>query len=123
MNLDARTSNILLKMGASPALLGYQYIKTGVSIIIENKCDWRQVTKVLYPEVAKVHGTTPSKVERAIRHCVGKMYSYGNIDYLTKVAPSYNVAKRKATNSEFLATLAEYLKQEGDIYGSSMHRD
>lgn len=116
MNLDARTSNILLKMGASPALLGYQYIKTGVSIIIENKCDWRQVTKVLYPEIAKAHGTTPSKAERAIRHCVGKMYLCGNLDYLTKVIPSYNALKRKATNSEFLDTLAEYLKQEGDIH-------
>lgn len=123
MNLDARISNILLKMGASPALLGYQYIKTGVSIIIENKCDWRQVTKVLYPEVAKVHGTTPSKVERAIRHCVEKMYFMGNIRYLTEIIPSYNMRKGKVANSEFLATLAEYLKQEGDRYGLPMHHD
>ena len=123
MKLDNRTANILMQMGASPALLGYAYIKTAVNVIIKNKSDWRQVTKVLYPEVAKIHGTTPSKVERAIRHCVEKMYLSGNISALTQIIPSYNVEKGKATNSEFLATLAEYLKQEGDNCGLSVHQE
>ena len=123
MKLENRTANILMQMGASPALLGYAYIKSAVVVIIENKSDWRQVTKVLYPEVAKIHGTTPSKVERAIRHCVEKMYLTGNIKYLTEIIPSYNMRKGKVANSEFLATLAEYLKQGGDADGLPMHQN
>ncbi len=123
MKLENRIANILMQMGASPALLGYAYIKSAVVVIIENKSDWRQVTKVLYPEVAKIHGTTPSRAERAIRHCIEKMYLSGNISALTKIIPSYNIEKGKATNSEFLATLAEYLRQEGDNCGLAMHQD
>lgn len=68
------------------------------------------VTKVLYPEVAKKFGTTPSRVERAIRHAIEVAWDRGDIEVLQKFF-GYTVSniKGKPTNSEFIAMIADCL--------------
>ena len=75
------------------------------------------VTKVLYPAVAKKFGTTPSRVERAIRHAIEVAWDRGDIETLQKYF-GYTVSniKGKPTNSEFIAMIADrlYLQRTRD---------
>ena len=66
------------------------------------------VTKVLYPAVAKKFNTTPSRVERAIRHAIEVAWDRGDIETLQKFF-GYTVSniKGKPTNSEFIAMIAD----------------
>ena len=68
------------------------------------------VTKVLYPAVAKKYGTTPSRVERAIRHAIEVAWDRGDLETLQKFF-GYTVSniKGKPTNSEFIAMIADHL--------------
>ena len=44
----------------------------------------RFLTEVLYPEIAKRFGTTPSRVERAIRHAIEVAWDRGDLETLQK---------------------------------------
>ena len=68
------------------------------------------ITKVLYPQVAKTFQTTPSRVERAIRHAIEVAWDRGDLDTLQRFF-GYTVSntKGKPTNSEFIALIADKL--------------
>lgn len=69
------------------------------------------VTKVLYPEVARRFSTTPSRVERAIRHAIEVAWDRGDLETLQKYfGYTVNSAKGKPTNSEFIAMIADRLQ-------------
>ena len=69
------------------------------------------ITKVLYPQVAKTFQTTPSRVERAIRHAIEVAWDRGDLDTLQRFF-GYTVSntKGKPTNSEFIALIADKLQ-------------
>jgi two-component system response regulator (stage 0 sporulation protein A) len=71
------------------------------------------ITKELYPEIAKKCSTTPSRVERAIRHAIEVAWSRGEVDKLNNLF-GYTVSnsKGKPTNSEFIALIADHLRLE-----------
>jgi len=71
------------------------------------------VTKVLYPTVAKMHQTTASRVERAIRHAIEVAWSRGKLDTLDELfGYTVNGGKGKPTNSEFIALIADTIRLE-----------
>ena len=69
------------------------------------------ITKVLYPQVAKTFQTTPSRVERAIRHAIEVAWDRGDLETLQRFF-GYTVSntKGKPTNSEFIALIADRLQ-------------
>ena len=69
------------------------------------------VTKVLYPTVAKKFGTTPSRVEQAIRHAIEVAWDRGDVDTLNSYF-GYTIhnSRGKPTNSEFIAMLSDKLR-------------
>ena len=71
------------------------------------------ITKILYPTIAKKHQTTPSRVERAIRHAIEVAWSRGKGDTIEELF-GYTVSDRKGkpTNSEFIALLADKIRLE-----------
>ena len=73
--------------------------------------DTNAITKVLYPQVAKTFQTTPSRVERAIRHAIEVAWDRGDLDTLQRFF-GYTVSntKGKPTNSEFIALIADKLQ-------------
>lgn len=74
------------------------------------------VTKELYPSVASKHNTTPSRVERAIRHAIEVAWNRGKIDTIDKIfGYTVNNHKGKPTNSEFIALIADKLRLEQNI--------
>lgn len=69
------------------------------------------VTKELYPMIAEKYITTPSRVERAIRHAIELAWDRGNVEMMTKFfGYTINLERGKPTNSEFIAMVADKLR-------------
>ena len=109
-NLEAIVTDIIHEIGVPAHIKGYQYLREAIILTIHDMEMINAVTKVLYPEVAKNFGTTPSRVERAIRHAIEVAWDRGDIEVLQKFF-GYTVSniKGKPTNSEFIAMIADYL--------------
>ncbi len=109
-NLEAVVTDIIHEIGVPAHIKGYQYLREAIILTIHDMDMINAVTKVLYPEVAKKFNTTPSRVERAIRHAIEVAWDRGDIEVLQKFF-GYTVSniKGKPTNSEFIAMIADYL--------------
>lgn len=115
--LYQRITSILQEIGIPAHIKGYKYLRTAIEMAVKDQTLIDAVTKVLYPDVAKEHSTTASRVERAIRHGIEVAWDRGDLDTLQKYF-GYTVsnAKGKPTNSEFIAMIADKLRLEG--YGA-----
>ena len=109
--LEGMVTAIIHEIGVPAHIKGYQYLREAIILTVENMDVINAVTKVLYPEVAKRFGTTPSRVERAIRHAIEVAWDRGDIETLQKYfGYTVNSAKGKPTNSEFIAMIADRLQ-------------
>ena len=92
---------------------GYQYLRDGIIMVIEDIDVLNQITKQLYPDLAKKHKTTPSRVERAIRHAIEVAWTRGQVEAVESIfGYTVNANKGKPTNSEFIAMIADKLRLE-----------
>ena len=109
-DLEAVVTEIIHEIGVPAHIKGYQYLREAIILTIRDMDMINAVTKVLYPEVAKRFGTTPSRVERAIRHAIEVAWDRGDVETLQKFF-GYTVSgiKGKPTNSEFIAMIADHL--------------
>ena len=109
-SLEAVVTDIIHEIGVPAHIKGYQYLREAIILTINDMDVINAVTKVLYPEVAKKFNTTPSRVERAIRHAIEVAWDRGDIEVLQKFF-GYTVSniKGKPTNSEFIAMIADCL--------------
>jgi len=107
----ALITNTLHDVGVPAHIKGYQYLRDAISMSIQDENCINAVTKILYPAIAKKHGSTASRVERAIRHAIEVAWDRGNIDTLQAIF-GYTVSniKGKPTNSEFIAMISDKLK-------------
>ena len=103
-------TKIIHEVGVPAHIKGYHYVREAIIMAVENMDVLNAITKVLYQEVAKKFDTTPSRVERAIRHAIETAWNRGDIDTLNSFF-GYTVsnAKGKPTNSEFIAMIADKL--------------
>ena len=110
-SLESQVTAIIHAVGVPAHIKGYQYLREAIIIAVNDMDVINAVTKVLYPEVAKRFGTTPSRVERAIRHAIEVAWDRGDLETLQKYF-GYTVsnAKGKPTNSEFIAMIADRLQ-------------
>ena len=112
-SLKTRVTSVIHEIGVPAHIKGYQYLREAIMITVKDMDVINAVTKVLYPEVAKRYATTPSRVERAIRHAIEVAWDRGDLETLQKYF-GYTVsnAKGKPTNSEFIAMIADRLTLE-----------
>ena len=116
---DRRTSlahsvtNIIHEVGVPAHIKGYHYVREAIMMAVEDMDLLNAITKVLYPSVAKKFETTPSRVERAIRHAIETAWNRGDLDTLNRFF-GYTVSnsKGKPTNSEFIAMIADKISLE-----------
>ena len=103
-------TDVIHEIGVPAHIKGYQYLREAILLTIDDMDIINSVTKVLYPEVARKFNTTPSRVERAIRHAIEVAWDRGDIETLQKFF-GYTVSniKGKPTNSEFIAMIADCL--------------
>ena len=111
--LRKEITKLLRTLGMPAHVQGYEYAREAILIALGNKDILRAMTKGLYPAVAEAFNTTPSRVERAIRHAVGLAWDRGDLDTLQGFF-GYTTSPEsgKPTNSEFLSALADHLRLE-----------
>ena len=110
-SIESMVTNIIHEIGVPAHIKGYQYLREAIIIAVGDMDVINAITKVLYPQVAKTFGTTPSRVERAIRHAIEVAWDRGDLDTLQRFF-GYTVSntKGKPTNSEFIALIADRLQ-------------
>lgn len=111
--LEADVTDIIHEIGVPAHIKGYQYLRDAIMMSVDNTEMLNSITKMLYPSIAKHHKTTPSRVERAIRHAIEVAWSRGKTDTIDALF-GYTVAggKGKPTNSEFVALIADKIRLE-----------
>lgn len=112
-NLEADVTNIIHEIGVPAHIKGYQYLRDAIMMSVDDGEMLNSITKLLYPTIAKRHKTTPSRVERAIRHAIEVAWSRGKMDTIDELF-GYTVSngKGKPTNSEFVALIADKIRLE-----------
>ena len=110
-SIEAMVTGIIHEIGVPAHIKGYQYLREAIIIAVNDMDVINAITKVLYPQVAKTFQTTPSRVERAIRHAIEVAWDRGDLDTLQRFF-GYTVSntKGKPTNSEFIALIADKLQ-------------
>ena len=112
-NLEALVTNVIHEVGVPAHIKGYQYLREAIIMVVNNIEVINQITKQLYPDIAKKYGTTPSRVERAIRHAIEVAWGRGQADVVESIfGYTVSASKGKPTNSEFIAMIADKLRLE-----------
>lgn len=110
-NMDLEVTNIIHQMGVPAHIKGYQYLRDAIVMVIGEISLLGAVTKELYPTIANKYLTTPSRVERAIRHAIELAWDRGNVEMMNKYfGYTINIQRGKPTNSEFIAMVADKLR-------------
>ena len=94
-DLEIEITSIIHEVGVPAHIKGYQYLRDAI---------------------AKQNKTTPSRVERAIRHAIEVAWNRGRLETINDLF-GYTVQhdKGKPTNSEFIAIIADKLRLERKI--------
>lgn len=109
--LEERVSDILHELGVPAHIRGYQYLRDAIMMTIENQEILNSVTKVLYPAVARMNTTTPTRVERSIRHAIELSWERGRKDTLEDLfGDPAGGSSRKPTNSEYIALISDRIR-------------
>lgn len=112
-NLEALVTNVIHEVGVPAHIKGYQYLREAIMMVIGDIDVINQITKQLYPDIARKYKTTPSRVERAIRHAIEVAWGRGQQDTVENIfGYTVSAAKGKPTNSEFIAMIADKLRLE-----------
>lgn len=110
-NLELIVSNILHELGVPTHISGFGFIRDAVILAVYDQGQLGKITKVMYPTIAKKNMTTPSKVERSIRHAIDLAWERGSLKYIDELFGSDLRDKRiKPTNSEFIALIADKIR-------------
>ena len=110
-NIEVIITDIIHQIGVPAHIKGYHYLREAILMAVDDIEIMNSVTKCLYPSVAKKHGTTSSRVERAIRHAIEVAWDRGDVDVLNSYfGYTIHSGKGKPTNSEFIALIADKLR-------------
>jgi len=110
-SMDVDVTNIIHQMGVPAHIKGYQYLRDAILLVVNEVNLLGAVTKELYPTIAEKYNTTPSRVERAIRHAIELAWDRGNVEMMNKFfGYTINIQRGKPTNSEFIAMIADKLR-------------
>lgn len=110
-SLEEIVTEIIHDVGVPAHIKGYQYLRDAIIMSVLDMDMLNSVTKILYPEVAKKYKTTPSRVERAIRHAIEVAWSRGKVDTIEELfGYTVSIGKGKPTNSEFIALITDKIR-------------
>ncbi len=103
---------VLLELGAPDHLAGHPYLVQGILLVLEDRNYMANVMSGLYPRLAEMFDSTPSRIERSIRHVIEVAWSRGDLDVLNQYfGNTVSASKGKPTNSEFIARVANIVRQ------------
>ncbi len=112
-NIEALVTNVIHEVGVPAHIKGYQYLREAIIMVVNDIDVINQITKSLYPQIASKYNTTPSRVERAIRHAIEVAWGRGQQEVVENIfGYTISASKGKPTNSEFIAMIADKLRLE-----------
>ena len=112
-HLEALVTNLIHEVGVPAHIKGYQYLREAIMMVVNDIDVIKQITKSLYPQIARKYSTTPSRVERAIRHAIEVAWGRGQQEAVENIfGYTISASKGKPTNSEFIAMIADKLRLE-----------
>lgn len=110
-DLEKDVTDMIHELGVPAHIKGYQYLREAIMMSVDDMDMLNSITKILYPTIAKKFETTPSRVERAIRHAIEVAWSRGKMETLDALfGYTINTGKGKPTNSEFIALIADKIR-------------
>ncbi len=110
-DLEQDVTNMIHEIGVPAHIKGYQYLREAIMMSVDDSTMISSITKILYPTIAKRFQTTPSRVERAIRHAIEVAWSRGRMETLDALfGYTIDTGKGKPTNSEFIALIADRIR-------------
>lgn len=110
-DLEKDVTDMIHEIGVPAHIKGYQYLREAIMMSVEDIEMLNSITKILYPTIAKRFQTTPSRVERAIRHAIEVAWNRGKMETLDSLfGYTINTGKGKPTNSEFIALIADKIR-------------
>lgn len=110
-DLEKDVTDMIHNIGVPAHIKGYQYLREAIIMSVKDPLMISSITKILYPTIAKKFQTTPSRVERAIRHAIEVAWSRGKMETLDQLfGYTINTGKGKPTNSEFIALIADKIR-------------
>ena len=113
-SLDEKIANLFISVGIPAHIKGYQFLREAIKITVDDPEIINSITKRLYPSIAEAFNTTPSKVERAIRHAIEVAWNRGKIENINQIfGMRIYSANEKPTNGEFIALIADKMLLEG----------
>lgn len=108
--VEERITDLFLTLGIPAHIKGYLYLREGVRMVMEDHALIGSITKALYPGIARRFDTTPSKVERAMRHAIEVAWTRGRLDAVNQMYGCRVFSREdKPTNGEFIAMVADKL--------------
>lgn len=111
-DLDAEVTAMIQELGVPAHLKGYRYLREAILLVIDQAELLGSITKGLYPRIARLYSSTPSRVERSIRHAIELAWTRGNQEALRELFGQAKLRDRgKPTNSEFIAMVADRLRR------------
>ena len=111
--LEVIVTNIIHEIGVPAHIKGYHYLRDSIIMAVTDMDILNSITKQLYPTIAKMHHTTSSRVERAIRHAIEVAWNRGKMDTINELfGYTIQAGKGKPTNSEFIALIADKIRLE-----------
>ena len=112
-NLETDVTSLIHEIGVPAHIKGYSYLRDAIILAVSDMEMLNSITKLLYPTIAKMHQTTSSRVERAIRHAIEVAWNRGKMDTIDALfGYTINTGKGKPTNSEFVALIADKIRLE-----------
>ncbi len=112
--INVKITKILHRIGISPNLKGFCYVREAIRLTIENPEMLHSVTTALYPTLAKTYKSTPANVERAIRYAIKHAWDKGDADVINSYF-RYTKQNKKPTNSQFIATIADNIRLKRNV--------
>ena len=110
-DLEQDVTDMIHEIGVPAHIKGYQYLREAIMMSVDDPGMISSITKILYPTIAKRFQTTPSRVERAIRHAIEVAWSRGRMETLDALfGYTIDTGKGKPTNSEFIAPIADRIR-------------
>lgn len=110
-DLEKDVTDMIHEIGVPAHIKGYQYLREAIMMSVENIDMLSSITKILYPTIAGKFETTPSRVERAIRHAIEVAWNRGRMETLNSLfGYTISTGKGKPTNSEFIALIADKIR-------------
>lgn len=114
--LEVEITEIIHEIGVPAHIKGYQYLRTAIMMAVQDMDVLNSITKQLYPDIAAMYKTTPSRVERAIRHAIEVAWGRGKMDTIDELfGYTISAGRGKPTNSEFIALIADKIRLDNKM--------